>query len=103
MAKFTEGSLYARAAAHQSWANTPDRTARTEKARAAAMAKFERQVDPDGVLPVQERRQRAESARKAYFLMLAAKSAVARRTHSGRRRGRAPSDVETKGETRPGP
>ncbi len=36
----------------------------TKAARKAFMAKFELQVDPDGVLPVAERRRRAAAARK---------------------------------------
>lgn len=47
--------LRARAAAHASWAKTKDRCARTEPARKAALARFEKQVDPDGVLTEQER------------------------------------------------
>lgn len=69
----------ARIAAHESWARTPNRTARTAKARAALMATFELQVDPHGVLSPAERAVRAESARKAYFARLALKSAQARR------------------------
>lgn len=63
-------SLRARIAVHTSWANTNDRTARTAPARAAALAKFEKQVDPDGILPEKIRKQRAESARKAHLLRL---------------------------------
>lgn len=70
--------LRARIAAHTSWANTDDRAARTANARSAMQAKFERQVDPDGTLSVEERARRVESARKAYFLSLAIKSAAAR-------------------------
>lgn len=55
----------------------------TKPARAAFLARFEREVDPEGVLPEVERRRRAELARKAYFTRLAYKSAQARR---GRRR-----------------
>ncbi|EYR62998.1 hypothetical protein N866_03795 [Actinotalea ferrariae CF5-4] len=66
-------------AAHDSWAQTSDRSARTAPARAALMAKFERQVDPDGTLPPDERARRAEHARKAHFARLALKSARARR------------------------
>lgn len=40
--------------------------------------KFEHQVDPDGTLSPQERAQRAENARKAYYQRLALKSAQAR-------------------------
>jgi hypothetical protein len=43
------------------------------------MAKFEREVDPDGVLPPDERARRAEHKRRAYFQRLALKSAKARR------------------------
>ena len=69
----------AKLAAHERWAQTTDRTAATAPARAAALSRFEIQVDPDGVLPERERRQRAESARRAYFQRLAIKSARARR------------------------
>lgn len=74
-----ERALIARIAAHESWARTPDRAARTAHARAAATAKFETQVDPDGVLSPAERARRAESARKAHFTRLALRSAQARR------------------------
>jgi hypothetical protein len=43
------------------------------------MARFEDQVDPDRVLPADERARRASAARRAHFLSLAAKSADARR------------------------
>ena len=43
------------------------------------MARFEREVDPDQVLPPDERARRAEHARKAYFQRLALKSARSRR------------------------
>lgn len=74
-----ERRLHAQIAAHESWASTPDRAARTAPARAALMAKFEREVDPDGTLPPAERARRAEHKRKAYFQRLALKSARARR------------------------
>ena len=72
-------SLRARLAAHVSWANTTDRSARTAAARRAALARFEEEVDPEGVLPPQERAQRAASARQAYFTRLALRSVRARR------------------------
>lgn len=75
----TERSLRATIAAHESWARTPDRAARTANARKAALDRFEKQVDPDGILPPAERAKRAEHARKAYFIRLALKSAQARR------------------------
>lgn len=51
----------------------------TAKARAAAEGRFERQVDPNGELPTDERARRAEAARRAHFVGMAAKSAIARR------------------------
>lgn len=66
-----ERKLVASIAAHESWANTTDRTARTSKARAAADARFLAEADGDPV--------RAEHLRKAYFQRLALKSAQARR------------------------
>lgn len=72
-------SMTAKLAAHESWARTPNRSARTAKARAALQAKFEREVDPDGTLPLAERARRAEHARKAYYTRLALKSAKSRR------------------------
>jgi len=67
-------------AAEISWARTHDRHARTQHARDAFLARFEREVDPDGELPEPERRQRAEHAKRAYMLQLAKRSARARRT-----------------------
>lgn len=78
----SERALRAQIAAHESWAKTPDRAARTAKARAAALERFERQVDPNGELTPQERAVRAEHARKAYFKRLAFKSARARRRNA---------------------
>jgi hypothetical protein len=51
----------------------------TVKARQAFLARFEREVDPEGRLPAHERSRRAEQARKAYFLRLALSSSRARR------------------------
>jgi hypothetical protein len=73
-------TLRARLAAHESWAATADPTARTAPARAAFLDRFERQVDPDGVLDPVDRARRAEQAKKAYFLRLAFQSAKARAT-----------------------
>ncbi|MCV7384407.1 hypothetical protein H7K14_11220 [Mycolicibacter longobardus] len=75
--------MRSRTAAHASWANTPDRTARTAAARQAALNRFADQVDPHGSLSPVERAQRAESARRAYFAGLALKSARARRRRAG--------------------
>lgn len=74
-----ERNLAAQIAAHESWAKTTDRAARTAPARAALQARFERQVDPDGVLPIEERARRAEHARRAYYLRLSLKAKESRR------------------------
>ena len=42
----TTRRLAAQVAAHESWASTSDRAARTAKARAALQARFENEVDP---------------------------------------------------------
>ena len=51
----------------------------TKPARAAFLARFEKQVDPNGVLSITERIRRAAAARKAHFARMALKSAKARR------------------------
>ena len=51
----------------------------TENARRAFLDRFEREVDPDGLLSVEERRRRADHARRAHMLRLALWSAQARR------------------------
>lgn len=76
-------SRRARIAAHASWARTSDRTARTAAGTTAFLARFERQVDPDGVLPAEVRAEMARHARTAYMLQLAERS---RRTRQLRHR-----------------
>lgn len=66
-------------AALESWAKTPDRSARTRKAREAMDRRFEQEVDPDGVMSPADRAKAVENARKAYYLRLAQASAAARR------------------------
>ena len=55
----------------------------TQAAREAFNNRFEREVDPEGVLPEAERQKRADKARELYFLRLtkASKDARARRAH----------------------
>jgi hypothetical protein len=83
----SDRTLIATLAAHESWAATADASARTAPARAALVAKFERNVDPDGVLNPAERARRAESARKAHYTRLALLSAQARRAKAENRKG----------------
>ena len=66
----------------------------TGPATAAAMARFERQVDPEGVLEPGERAKRADHARRLYYQQLAQKSA--RRAVLGGRRDR-PRSPERRG------
>jgi hypothetical protein len=51
----------------------------TKAARAAFNAKFEEEVDPQGILEPAERARRASYARKAYYTRMALASAKARR------------------------
>jgi hypothetical protein len=44
------------------------------------MSRFETEVDPDGILPEEERHRRAEMACRGYFTKLALKSSMARAT-----------------------
>ena len=67
----SERRLIASIAAHQSWAKTTDRSARTLAARAALDQRF---LDQAGGDPV-----KAEHLRKAYYASLALKSAQSRR------------------------
>ncbi|MGY1660764.1 hypothetical protein ACI78Q_06005 [Geodermatophilus sp. SYSU D00705] len=82
----SERALRARLAARVSWANTADRSARTAPARAGLMAKFERDVDPDGTLPPAERARCVASAKKAHYTRLALRSAQARRAKAAETR-----------------
>lgn len=70
--------MRARAAAYALHARTDPRET-TRAAQDTFLARFERDVDPDGVLPENERQRRAEAARKAYFTALALRSSKARR------------------------
>jgi len=67
----SESTLRGRIAAHESWANTPDRAARTAPARAALAAKFLAEAGGDPV--------RAEHLRKAHYARLSLRSARSRR------------------------
>lgn len=64
----------------------------TAKARARFLDRFEREVDPDGTLPENERRRRAQYARKAHFARLALASARVRSKGRGPKNGSAAVD-----------
>ena len=60
-----------------------DPRATTSKARETFLARFEALVDPDGVLPPEERTRRSVAARKAHFARLALARAATRRPARG--------------------
>ena len=70
--------LAARIGAHaQHAAHDPRET--TSAARAKFLSRFEREVDPTGILEPAERARRAGHAKKVYFLRLSLRSAKVRR------------------------
>lgn len=79
-----ERTLRARLAAHALHAQVSDPAAHTAPARRAFMDRFERQVDPTGLLDPAERSRRAAHAKTAYFSALALRSVQARRRATGR-------------------
>jgi len=83
----SERSMTMRFAAHKSWANTTDRSARTAPARRASNKRFleqAREQHPDATDAQIE--QIAESLSKAYFTELSLKSAQARRIRASKQR-----------------
>lgn len=71
-------SFQAATAAHAMWARCPDRAHRLRNAHAGLEARIAREFDIPADLPPAEFALRLESAKKAYFRQLAAKSARAR-------------------------
>lgn len=78
----SERTLRARLAAHSLHSKRDSRET-TTSGRAAFLARFEREVDPDGALDPAERRRRADQARRAYFTRLALAAVEARRAREG--------------------
>jgi hypothetical protein len=78
-------SLRARIAVHTSWANTTDRTARTDAARAAgpgALSYWEKRVDPELVMDDATRAKAAENARTAHYQRMNYRSVQARKARA---------------------
>jgi hypothetical protein len=71
-------SVIARIGAHALHAKYDARET-TKAGRTEFLKRFEKEVDPEGVLEPRERKTRAEHARKAYFTKLGRKSGLARR------------------------
>lgn len=69
-----ERSELARLAAHSLHAKISDPSAHTAPAREAFMRKFEREVDPDGLLDPDERDRRARAAMRAHMSRLRLKA-----------------------------
>jgi hypothetical protein len=84
----------ARMAAHLLHAQISDEAAHTAPARAAFLSRFEREVDPEGLLDPVERARRAEHAKKAYFLKLALAS---RKARANKKRGRKDKTAQDEG------
>src|SRR4029450_593623 len=88
-----ERSLRARIAAYALHAQRDPRET-TANGRAAFLARFDREVDPRGLLEPEERRRRAEQARRAYFTRLALAPAKARRAKRAAGLGKRPEGGE---------
>src|SRR5687768_15029935 len=86
----SERRLVASIAAHTSWANTPDRTARTAPARAALERKFLAEAGGDPT--------RAAHLRSAYYKRLALRSAISRRKAAGLLAEAEAADAELEAE-----
>lgn len=89
-------SLLGRIGAHVTH-GTHDSRAITANARAAFLTRFEARADPDGVLPPEERRRRAEHLRRAYFARLSLKAVEVRRVRRAEARAVAVG-VDAEGE-----
>jgi len=90
----TERKLRAMSAAHESWARTENRTARSQHGRDAFRRSFANKVDSEHKLSEAERTKRGESAFKAHMARIAFKSAQARRLRNATSTGTtdAPAD-----------
>ena len=81
-------SELARAAALARWANE-DGHAQARIAQRGLLARFEREVDPGGVLPAEERLRRARERRRAYLAELSPRGIAALRARAAQRRASA--------------
>ncbi len=84
----TERTLRARIGAFSLHAQRDSRET-TRAARRVFLSNFLVEVDPEHILPDDERLRRAAAARSAHFAKLALKSVQARRRKAGRRNGAA--------------
>ncbi|MGH7643585.1 MAG: hypothetical protein ACRENX_11370 [Candidatus Dormibacteria bacterium] len=76
----------ARLAAFTRWSSEPDRSAATAPARSALLERFNREVDPEGILDPVLRAKLAASARSAFYSRMSlarAKQRAAKRATAG--------------------
>lgn len=76
----TQRSLVNRANIYRRWsrADAEDRRAATAPARSGFRTRFEREIDPDGTLPPEERARRTNAAIRAHMLTLSARARASR-------------------------
>jgi hypothetical protein len=76
----TQRSLRGQVAINTRWGRTSqaERTKAAERGQAGLLARFEREVDPDGTLPPAERAKRAANLRRAHMARVALASSKAR-------------------------
>ncbi|CAN5713983.1 hypothetical protein BH11ACT8_BH11ACT8_12270 [soil metagenome] len=80
-------SVVAQIAAAERWGRTADRTAATAPARAGLRAKYAREIDPTGSLPIDELERRVDSLIRAHMLRMSRAAAAARKAKRGADRG----------------
>jgi hypothetical protein len=95
MSDVRQAAAWGRIGGLTAWSRN-DAETMTGAAHRGFRARFEREVDPEGILPAAERAARSERARRAYMLGLAARSAAARRKKTGSEISR-PEPVTTEG------
>lgn len=81
----SDRSLIASIAADISWSRTANRAARTEAARRALQDRFV-QLVPDEITDPADRARAAENLRRAYYKLLALRSAQSRRAKAAKKR-----------------
>ena len=86
--------MAATAAVEKSWANTPNRTARTQKARDTFLARFGAEVDPEGLLDPVERQRRAEHLLRSHMASIRLRGMKAARLKREQREMEAALELE---------
>ena len=82
-------ALTGRIGGYAKYAKTDDWTAATAAARKAERDRYDKLVDPDGVLPPEIRRKKAEAARREHYSRMGLASAKARRERAEARKAKA--------------